>query len=89
MSDEAWACLEHPGDGQDCREAAELAHYLLARLSPRDRLVLTLRYLQQHDTATTAYLTGWSKVRVRVQTHRALGKLRALASKTGFDWELK
>jgi RNA polymerase sigma-70 factor (ECF subfamily) len=59
-------------------EAADLVHRLLAQLPPRDRLVLTLRYLDGHDVDATARLTGWSRTLVKVQTWRARNKLKRL-----------
>ena len=50
----------------------------LAKLSPRDRLVVTLMYLDGHSVAETAKLTGWSQTMVKVQAFRARGKLKAL-----------
>ena len=61
--------------------AAELLHGLLAKLPPRDRLVLTLFYLEGHSVAEVADLTGWSRVMVKVQAHRARGKLKRLVEK--------
>ncbi|MEW6367787.1 MAG: RNA polymerase sigma factor [Acidobacteriota bacterium] len=55
---------------------------LLARLPPRDRLVLTLRYLEDCTTEETARRTGWSRTMVKVQCWRALRKLRRI---TGED----
>jgi RNA polymerase sigma-70 factor (ECF subfamily) len=60
------------------QEAAELAHKLLEQLPPRDRLVLTLRYLEGYDVAQTAYRTGWSRSMVKVQTIRAKRKIKKL-----------
>lgn len=57
-------------------EAAEHVHGLLARLPPRDRVVLTLLYLEEHSIEETAKLLGWSEVMVRVQSHRARAKLK-------------
>ncbi|MHC4264623.1 MAG: RNA polymerase sigma factor [Planctomycetota bacterium] len=68
--------------------AAQLLYELLAQLSPRDRLVLTLRYLQQHNIEQTANMTGWSKTMVKVQTNRAKNKLKKLFLKSGKDIEL-
>jgi RNA polymerase sigma-70 factor (ECF subfamily) len=59
-------------------EAAELLHNLLRQLPPRDRLVLTLRYLDDCDVAETAKRTGWTKTMVKVQTLRARRKLQGL-----------
>ena len=69
-------------------EAAELIHHLLGQLPPRDRLVLTLRYLEQCDIAETAKRTGWSLPMVKVQTHRAKQKLKKLAEKADIEIDL-
>lgn len=69
-------------------EAAELVHYLLAKLPARDRLVLTLRYLEQCDIAETVARTGWTTTMVKVQTHRAKQKLKALAEKADIEIEI-
>ncbi len=75
------AVLEQPADDVEPAEAAELLHRLLALLPPRDRLVLTLRYVEEHSVEKTAELTGWSKTMVKVQAWRARGKLRKLFEK--------
>jgi len=62
----------------DPNEAAELVHRLLGLLSPRDRLILTLRYLEECSVAEAAERTGWTKTMVKVQTWRARGKLKML-----------
>jgi len=59
-------------------EAGELVHLLLAKLSTRDRLVLTLVYLEGCPVAEAAELAGWSKTMTKVQLHRARGRLRKL-----------
>lgn len=58
--------------------AAELVHRLLARLSDRDRLVLTLLHLEGLSVAEIAEATGWSQSLVKVQAHRARARLRKL-----------
>ena len=72
------AALDGGAATDDPREAAELVHRLLARLSPRDRLVLTLLHLDGRSVAETAELTGWSRALVKVQAFRARARLRAL-----------
>jgi len=62
----------------DPSQAAELVYKLLGQLPPRDRLVLTLRYLEKCDVAETAQRTGWTKSMVKVQTWRARKKLEKL-----------
>jgi RNA polymerase sigma-70 factor (ECF subfamily) len=69
-------------------EAAELVHWLLSQLPPRDRLVLTLRYLEQCNVEETARHTGWSQSLVKVQTHRAIQKLKKLLKTTNIEFEL-
>lgn len=65
-------------DAISANDAAELLHRLLAQLPPRDRLVLTLRYIEECDVAETAQRTGWSRTMVKVQTLRAKRKLERL-----------
>jgi len=62
----------------DCAAAAETLFRLLAKLSPRDRLVLTLRYVEDCSVERTAELTGWSQTMVKVQSLRARTRLRTL-----------
>lgn len=59
-------------------EVAEMLHNMLDKLPPRDRLVLTLRYLQENSIEQTAELTGWSVAMVKVQTWRAKNKFKKL-----------
>ena len=75
-----------PAEGDDpmaAGEAAELVHSLLAQLPARDRLVLTLVYLEELSIAEAAERTGWSQTMVKVQAHRARKKLKALLDKQG------
>jgi RNA polymerase sigma-70 factor (ECF subfamily) len=62
----------------DAAAAGELVHMLLARLGPRDRLVLTLLYLEGYSVAEAASLAGWSVPMIKVQAFRARGKLKRL-----------
>ncbi|MHC4741641.1 MAG: RNA polymerase sigma factor [Planctomycetota bacterium] len=76
---EEWDRLpDEPVERMDPSEAAALVHRLLAQLRPRDRLVLTLRYLEGCDVAETAHRTGWTKSMVKVQTLRAKKRLETL-----------
>jgi RNA polymerase sigma-70 factor (ECF subfamily) len=54
---------------------------VMAKLPPRDRLVLTLLYLDDHSVASAAALTGWSRTLVKVQAFRARAKLRKLMNR--------
>jgi RNA polymerase sigma-70 factor (ECF subfamily) len=82
---------EATGDGAVARalepeQAAELLHRLLEQMPPRDRLVLTLRYLDRCDVAETAQRTGWTRTMVKVQTLRARKKLRKLIEESGTEF---
>lgn len=70
-------------DEMEPAQAAELLHRLLGQLSPRDRLVLTLRYLEGCDVAETARRTGWTKSMVKVQSLRARKRLEKLFAQAG------
>ena len=83
-----WDGVAEDGDGgMEPAEAGRLLYDLLGRLGPRDRLVLTLRYLEECDTEETSRRTGWSKAMVKVQSLRAKARLKKLAEKAG--WELQ
>ena len=56
--------------GNDEDAAGELLA-LMERLGPRDRLVLTLLYLEDRSVAEAAGLAGWSQTMVKVQAFRA------------------
>lgn len=72
-------------DALEPDHAATLLFNLFAQMSPRDRLVLTLRYLDQCDVAETAQRTGWTKTMVKVQTLRARKRLQNLVERTGTE----
>ena len=65
--------------------AAEILYSLLERLPPRDRLVLTLRYVEDLSLEETAQLTGWSVTMVKVQSWRARKKLKKLFESAGLE----
>jgi RNA polymerase sigma-70 factor, ECF subfamily len=54
----------------------DLAAKLLARLSPEDRLVLTLLDVEGFSVAEIAEFTSWSISKVKVRAHRARAHLR-------------
>jgi RNA polymerase sigma-70 factor (ECF subfamily) len=64
--------------GVAARDAADEAALLLERLPPRDRLVLTLLYVESRNVAEAAEMAGWSQTMVKVQASRARKKLRKL-----------
>lgn len=60
------------------REARDVLQWALGRLSPENRLVLTLVHLEGHSVREAAKLLGWSVVNVKVRAYRARQALRQL-----------
>ena len=89
LPDEILEGLAHvDAESFDVQHAAELVHRLLAALPENDRLVLTMRYLEQCSITDTAYRLGWTQTRVKVQTHRAVAKLKQLAADRNIELDL-
>jgi RNA polymerase sigma-70 factor (ECF subfamily) len=66
-------------DDKDSRKKArELLDWALDRLSPEDRMVLELVYLEGLSGREAADLLGWSVANVKVRSLRARRKLRNL-----------
>jgi RNA polymerase sigma-70 factor (ECF subfamily) len=66
-------------DDKVCQEKArELLDWALDRLSPEDRMVLELVYLEGRSGREAADLLGWSVANVKVRSLRARRKLRRL-----------
>ena len=83
LDEELVAKLSDDPDDHGAAEAAELVHHVLNRLPPRDRLVLTLFYLEEHSVKEIAEFTGWSRSMVKVQMWRARAKLKKLLQAEG------
>ncbi|MEM9366838.1 MAG: RNA polymerase sigma factor [Planctomycetota bacterium] len=62
----------------DAVDARDQLHAVLEKLSPRDRLVLTLLYWDGNTVAEAAALTGWTQTMVKVQAHRARKRLKRI-----------
>lgn len=65
------------------QETREILQQALRRLSPENRLVLTLVHLEGHSVREAARLLGWSVVNVKVRAHRARHALRRLLREKG------
>ena len=65
-------------DKESQRKARELLDWALDRLSPEDRMVLELVYLEGLSGREAADLLGWSVANVKVRSLRARRKLRNL-----------
>lgn len=82
--DEQSAALAVGQEPQDAAWAAETLHALLSELSLRDRLVLTMLYLEEQGVDEIAKATGWSRSMVKVQAYRARRRFRRVLEK--HDW---
>ena len=70
--------VEKHRDREVCREAEELLEWALERISPKDRMVLTLTYIHGHSMAEAAGMLSMTTVNARVRAHRAKKKMREL-----------
>lgn len=65
----------------DVLAARELVDALLARLPPKDRLVLTLLDMEERSVAEVSAITGWSRTLIKVRAFRARRRLRAFVDR--------
>ena len=75
---------DRPAEGADLALRRTLIE-ALRTLSPRDRAVLVLRYLADRSVAEVAVDLGRSPGAIRVQSSRALGRLRAVLGDLEYD----
>ena len=71
--------LRAEGAGEDVESAAvarDLAHKLLSRLSPEDRLLLVMLDVEGLSVSEIAEINRWSASKVKVRAHRARASLR-------------
>ena len=59
-------------------EAREVLNYALARLTPEDRLAVSLVHLEGLSIEEAARQLGWSEANVKVRTHRARRRMREI-----------
>ncbi|HVX11442.1 MAG TPA: RNA polymerase sigma factor [Pirellulales bacterium] len=83
-----WHRSVEPVNNDSAEAAAAVVHGLLGELPPRDRLVLTLIYLEGCSVAQAAEMSGWSQTMVKVQAHRARKKLKKLLDERQIDEKL-
>ena len=68
--------IDPASDVERTAVSRDLAEKLLARVSPDDRMVLTLLDVEGFSVAEIAKLTSWSVSKVKVRAHRARAHLR-------------
>ena len=64
----------------DRRAAKSLLNRLLARLSPEDRLLVTLLHLEERSIQEIHALTGWSRSAIKVRAFRARARMKKMIS---------
>jgi RNA polymerase sigma-70 factor (sigma-E family) len=80
--EEPVATVPEPSPHADLADGAIrriLLQQALARLTPRQRAVIVLRFFEDLSEAETAEVLGCSLGTVKSQTHHAIGRLRVLA----------
>ena len=70
---------EIKGRDRDSELASELVYRLLSRLNTKERLVLTLMYLEGCSIEDVAQQMGWSLGAVKMKAYRARKKLKEIA----------
>jgi len=74
--------LEMPDRGIDAAIAAgrarEILDFALRRLSPDERLIITLAEIEERPMREIAELTGWSESNVKVRAFRARQNLKRI-----------
>jgi RNA polymerase sigma-70 factor (ECF subfamily) len=63
---------------QNAREARELLRCAMARLNPKEQLIITLIELEELTVREAAALTGWSESNVKVRAYRARKALKRI-----------
>ncbi|EGB14740.1 RNA polymerase, sigma-24 subunit, ECF subfamily [Pseudodesulfovibrio mercurii] len=69
------------------RELGEVLDAVLNMLSPMDRMVMTLSYLEERPTSETAEMLGISVPNVKVRAFRAKRKLKGFLKRYGIQGE--
>ena len=72
---------EIKGSDRDSELASELVYRLLSRLNAKERLVLTLMYLDGCSIEDVAQRMGWSLGAVKMKAYRARKKLKEIAER--------
>jgi RNA polymerase sigma-70 factor (sigma-E family) len=78
FTDMTVASPPEPDAVQDSPELRLTLIDALARLSPRDRAIVVLRYLEDHSVRAVAEMLGLSEGTVKVQSQRARADLRRM-----------
>jgi RNA polymerase sigma-70 factor (ECF subfamily) len=72
---------------EDVETARDIVDQLLSRLDPKDRLIMTLMYLDNRSVAEIRELTGWGTASIKVRAFRARHKLKRLFAQISRKFE--
>ena len=87
ITDEHNTWLENAASGLSARsygeearagEIGDILECAMSKLSPKDRILIGLVYLEEMPQKEAAELLGWSVLNVRVRVHRAKRRLREI-----------
>jgi len=69
-------------EGDDQKEATELLDWAMGKLTPEDRMVLELIYLEGLSGKEASDLLGWSVANIKVRAFRSRNKLKKILKET-------
>jgi RNA polymerase sigma-70 factor, ECF subfamily len=78
LDDVEFALSDPSSEEIPSNEAWEILRHALAKLSPKDRLVITLLNLEEKSVREVSALTGWSESNVKVRAFRARNELKKI-----------
>lgn len=79
LSDHAFKSWRHHNRIEDARQ---ILHWALSKLTAKERMVLTLTYLEGYTNREAGRLLGWSSANVKIKAFRARKKLQELLIKS-------
>ncbi len=85
-ADDPLARLAAPTGGEAPPGALAEAQWLLSHLTPEDRALLTLLYLDEMPLAEIAEHFGWSRTNAKVRAFRARAQLRKILHRHGYTF---
>lgn len=74
---------DEPNPELAAAEAREVLNHAMASLKPKERLILTLKELENRSVREIAELTGWSVSNVKVRAMRARNRLKQILIEQG------
>ncbi|HEX9080085.1 MAG TPA: sigma-70 family RNA polymerase sigma factor [Desulfuromonadaceae bacterium] len=82
LDDLAMEVRDHGAEARhEARQARDLLSWAMERLTPQERLVITLLELEGYSVNEIAGMTGWSPANVKVRAHRARLALKRIVEK--------